>query len=88
MANHSSAKKRIRQTERRTEVNRQRIGTIRTGLRKVEEAIAVGDKTLADAAFRAAQPLLMSGVSKGVMPANTMSRKLSRLSKRIKGLSV
>ena len=88
MANHSSAKKRIRQTERRTEVNRQRIGTIRTGLRKVEEAIAVGDKTLADAAFRAAQPLLMSGVSKGVMPANAVSRKLSRLSKRIKGLSV
>ena len=87
MANHSSAKKRIRQTERRTEVNRQRIGTIRTGLRKVEEAIAGGDKTVADAAFRAAQPLLMSGVSKGVMPAKPGSRKLSRLSKRIKGLS-
>ena len=87
MANHSSAKKRIRQTERRTEVNRQRIGTIRTGLRKVEEAIEGGDKVVAQAAFRDAQPLLMSGVTKGVMAANAVSRKLSRLSKRIKGLS-
>lgn len=87
MANHSSAKKRIRQTERRTEVNRQRVSSIRTGLRKVEEAIATGDKTVADAAFRVAQPQLMSGVSKGVMHANTVSRKLSRLSKRIKGMA-
>jgi small subunit ribosomal protein S20 len=86
MANHASAKKRIRQTERRTEVNRQRIGTIRTGLRKVEEAIEGGDKAIAESAFRAAQPQMMSGVSKGVLHANTVSRKLSRLSKRIKGL--
>ena len=87
MANHASAKKRIRQTDRRTEVNQKRIGTIRTGLRKVEEAIESGDKIIAEAAFRFAQPKLMSGVSKGVLHANTVSRKLSRLSKRIKGLS-
>ncbi len=87
MANHSSAKKRIRQTERRTEVNRHRVSAIRTGLRKVEEAIAGGDKGVAETAFRAAQPQLMSGVSKGVMHANTVSRKLSRLSKRIKGMA-
>ena len=87
MANHASAKKRIRQTERRTEVNSQRIGAIRTGLRKLEEAIDGGDKTIAEAAFRLAQPQMMSGVSKGVLHANTVSRKLSRLSKRIKNLS-
>ena len=87
MANHSSAKKRIRQTVSRTEVNRQRVSTIRTGLRKLEEAIAGGDKSAAELAFREAQPQMMSGVSKGVMHANTVSRKLSRLSKRIKGMS-
>lgn len=87
MANHASAKKRIRQTERRTKINQQRIGTIRTGLRKVEEAIEGGNKITAEAAFRFAQPQLMSGVSKGVLHANTVSRKLSRLSKRIKDLS-
>ena len=87
MANTPQSKKRARQNERRNAVNTARRSRIRTFLRKVEEAIAVGDKTLADAAFRAAQPLLMSGVSKGVMPANTVSRKLSRLSKRIKGLT-
>ena len=87
MANHASAKKRIRQTERRTEVNQQRIGSIRTSLRKVEEAIEGGDKAVAELAFRVAQPQMMSGVSKGVFHANTISRKLSRLSKRIKTLS-
>jgi len=87
MANSSSAKKRIRQTVRRTKVNGDRVSSIRTGLRKVEEAIAGGDKAIADAAFRAAQPQLMSGVTKGVMHANTVSRKLSRLSKRIKAMA-
>ncbi len=87
MANHSSAKKRIRQTERRTEVNRQRISSIRTGLRKVEEAIEGGDKSVAETAFRAAQPQLMSGVTKGVLHKNTVARKLSRLSKRIKAMA-
>lgn len=87
MANHSSAKKRIRQTERRTDVNRQRVSVIRTGLRKLEEAIAGGDKSAAELAFREAQPQMMRGVSKGVLHANMVSRKLSRMSKRIKGMS-
>ena len=87
MANHSSAKKRIRQTVSRTEVNRQRVSTIRTGLRKLEEAIDGGDKAAAELAFREAQPQMMRGVSKGVLHANTVSRKLSRMSKRIKEMS-
>lgn len=87
MANHASAKKRIRQTKRRTAVNRARRGTIRTQLRAVEEAIASGDKDAAQAAFKEAQPALMVGVNKGVVHLNTVSRKLSRLSKRIKAMA-
>ena len=87
MANHASAKKRIRQTKRRTEVNRARVGSIRTQLRAVEEAIASGDKAAAQAAFNAAQPAMAVGVNKGVMHQNTVSRKLSRLSKRIKAMA-
>lgn len=86
MANHASAKKRIRQTERRTDVNRTRLSAIRTYLRKVEEAIDGGDKVEAEAAFREAQPQMMRGAQKGVLKRNTASRKLSRLSMRIKGM--
>lgn len=86
MANHKSAEKRIRQTATRTEVNRARVSRIRTFLKKVETAIASGDKTVAADAFKQAQPELMRGVSKGVLHANTVSRKLSRLSGRIKAL--
>lgn len=86
MANHKSAEKRIRQTARRTEVNRARVSRIRTFLKKVETAIASGDKSAASAAFKEAQPELMRGASKGVLHANTVSRKLSRLSGRIKAL--
>lgn len=86
MANHKSAEKRIRQTERRTAVNRSRIGRIRTFVKKVEAAIQSGDKTAAGEAFRLAQPELMRGVTKGVLHRNTVSRKLSRLSQRIKAL--
>lgn len=87
MANHASAKKRIRQSLRQTAVNGVRKTRIRTFIRKVEEAIAGGDKTVAEAAFRAAQPELMRGVAKGVFHKNTASRKLSRLSARIKVLA-
>ena len=87
MANHASAKKRIRQTRRRTIVNRARRGSIRTELRAVEEAIASGDKKLAKTAFKAAEPALMVGVVKGAIHKNTASRKLSRLSKRIKAMA-
>lgn len=86
MANHKSAEKRIRQTATRTEVNRARVSRIRTFLKKVETAIASGDKSVAAEAFKQAQPELMRGVSKGVLHANTVSRKLSRLSGRIKAL--
>lgn len=87
MAHTLSAKKRIRQTKRRTQINRARVQRIRTFLRKVEKAIATGDKDGATTAFQAAQPELMRGVNKGVMHRNTAARKLSRLSTRINGLS-
>lgn len=86
MANTPQSKKRARQTERRTEVNKARRSRIRTYLRKVEEAIASGDAEAARAALQAAQPELMRGVTKGVMHKNTASRKVSRLSSRVKSL--
>ena len=88
MANHASATKRIRQTKRRTTVNRARRGSIRTTLRTVEEAIADGNKSAAEAALKAAQPVMAAGVSKGVLHRNTVARKLSRLTKRIKAMAV
>ncbi|KAA9006723.1 30S ribosomal protein S20 [Histidinibacterium aquaticum] len=87
MANSPQAKKRARQIARRTDVNKARRSRIRTYLRRVEEAIASGDKDAAQNALRAAQPELMRGVSKGVFHKNTASRKISRLSSRVKALS-
>ena len=84
MAHHKSAIKRIRQTERRTEENRARESRIRTFVKKVEQAIASGDSKAAQEAFKAAQPEMMRGVTKGVLKLGTVSRKLSRLSARIK----
>ena len=86
MANNPSARKRIRQTEKRTERNRARRSRVRTFLRKVETAITGGDKSTAQAAFQAMQPELQRAASKGVFHANTVARKLSRLSARIKSL--
>jgi small subunit ribosomal protein S20 len=86
MANTPQSKKRARQTERRTEVNKARRSRIRTFLRKVEEALAAGNKDAAAEALRAAQPELMRGVTRGVMHKNTVSRKMSRLSSRVKAL--
>lgn len=86
MAHHKSAKKRIRRNERRAEINRSRISRIRTFVKKVELAIAGGDKPTAEAALRAAQPEMHRGVSKGVLHRNTVGRKLSRLSARIKAI--
>jgi small subunit ribosomal protein S20 len=86
MANSKSAEKRIRRNERREEINQARIGRIRTFVKKVEGAIASGDKGVAEAAFRAAQPEVQRGVTKGVLHRNTAARKLSRLSGRIKAL--
>jgi small subunit ribosomal protein S20 len=87
MANIASAKKRVRQTERQTAVNRNRRSRIRTWVKKVEETIATGDKGAAQAALQAAQPEIMRGVSKGILKKNAAARKVSRLSARIKALS-
>ncbi|MBY0408036.1 MAG: 30S ribosomal protein S20 [Rickettsiales bacterium] len=87
MANHKSSEKRIRQTVKRTAVNRKRMSAIRSSLKKVEAAIAAGDSNVAKAALKEAQPTLMSGVSKGVVKLGTASRKMSRLSSRIKKLA-
>lgn len=87
MANSPSARKRIRQIERRTEVNRARRSRIRTFIRKVEEAVAKGDGAAATEALRAAQPEIMRGVTKGVLHRNTASRKVSRLAQRVKAIS-
>ena len=86
MANTPQAKKRARQNEKRFEVNKARRSRIRTFLRRVEEAIESGDKDAAGAALKAAQPELMRGVTKGVYHKNTVSRKMSRLSARVKSL--
>ncbi|KAJ57363.1 30S ribosomal protein S20 [Actibacterium mucosum KCTC 23349] len=87
MANTPQSKKRARQNLRRADVNKARRSRIRTYLRKVEEAIASGDQAAAAAALRAAQPELMRGVTKGILHKNTASRKMSRLSSRVKALS-
>jgi len=83
MANTRSAKKAVRQIARRTEINKARRTRMRSSVRKVEEAIASGDKAVAEAALRAAQPELMRSAQKGVLHKNTASRKVSRLSHRI-----
>ena len=86
MANTPQSKKRARQAERRTAVNKARRSRIRTYIRKVEEAIAAGDSTAAQDALKIAQPELMRGVTKGVFHKNTASRKMSRLAARVKAL--
>ncbi len=86
MANSPQSKKRARQNERRFNVNKARRSRIRTFLRKVEEAIASGQKDAASDALRAAQPELMRGVTKGIFHKNTVARKMSRLSARIKAI--
>jgi len=87
MANTPQARKRIRQTERRTAVNKNRRSRVRTFIRKVEEAIAKGDAGTAREALRAAQPEIMRGAQKGIFHPNTGSRTVARLNRRIKSLS-
>lgn len=87
MANTPSAKKATRKIARRTEVNKNRRSRVRTFIRKVEEALASGDKDAAQAAFSAAQPELMRAAAKGVFHRNTASRKVSRLAQRLKTLT-
>jgi small subunit ribosomal protein S20 len=84
MANTSSAKKAARKIARRTAVNKNRRSRVRTHIRKVEEAVAAGDKTAALAAFKVAEPEIMRAVTRGVMHKSTASRKVSRLSASVK----
>ncbi|MBA4350271.1 MAG: 30S ribosomal protein S20 [Fuscovulum sp.] len=87
MANTAQSKKRARQSETRFAINKARRSRIRTFVRKVEEAIASGNAEAAVAALRAAQPELDRGVTKGILHANTVSRKISRLAARVKALA-
>ena len=87
MPNIASAKKRVRTTRKRTLINHARKTRIRGFVRKVEEAIAKGDKQAALTALKAAEPEIMRGVSKGVVHKNTGARKVSRLSKRVAKLA-
>ena len=86
MANTSSAKKRVRRDQRKTNTNISRRSRIRTYVKKVEAAIQDGNKEAASAALKDAQPELMRGVSRGVYKKNTVARKISRLSHRINAI--
>lgn len=87
MANTPSARKMVRKIEARTAVNKTRRTRMRTFLRKVEEAIASGDKQAANEALKTAQPYVQSAAGKGIIHPNLAARKVSRLSSRIKALA-
>lgn len=87
MANTKSAKKAIRKIARKTAVNKNRRSRMRTYIRQVEEAITAGDQTVAQQALVSAQPEIMKSAQKGILHKNSASRKISRLSARIKALS-
>lgn len=87
MANTKSAKKAARQAVRRTKVNKARVTRARNAARSVEEAIASGDKKAAAAALKAAEPLLARSAQKGVLHKKAASRKVSRLTARVKAIS-
>jgi small subunit ribosomal protein S20 len=86
MPNIASSKKRVRTTAKRTAINHARKSRVRGYIRKVEEALAKGDKTAATSALAVAEPEIMRGVSKGVLHKNTGARKVSRLTKRVSKL--
>ena len=87
MANHDSAKKRIRRNSRMEVINKIRKNRVRSFIKKVELAIDKDDKKLAQEALTKAQPEMHRSVSKGVFKKNTISRKLSRLSSKIKNIA-
>lgn len=84
MANHASAKKRAKQNPKRAKINSARRNRIKTFVKKIEAAITAGDADAAAAAYKAAQPEIMRGVSKGIMHKKTAARKMSRLSAKLK----
>jgi small subunit ribosomal protein S20 len=83
MANTTSARKATRKIARRTEINKARRSVLRGSVRKVEEAIASGDRTAATAALKAAEPVIMRAAQRGVVHKNNASRKVSRLAHRV-----
>ena len=83
MANTKSAKKAVRQITRRTAVNKARRSRMRSSIRKVEEAIATGNKEAAQAALKEAEPVMARTAQKGILHRRAASRKVSRLSKRV-----
>jgi small subunit ribosomal protein S20 len=87
MANHKSAEKRARQTERRTAANSARRSRVRSSIKKVEEAIKAGDKKKAADALKAAQPDIQRGAGARVIAKNAASRRVSRLNARIKAMA-
>jgi small subunit ribosomal protein S20 len=87
MAHHRSAKKRIRQTIKRTAINRARTSRIRTYIKKVEQALASGDHEAAAGALQVAEPEIRRGVAKGVLKLNTASRRISRLARKVNHLA-
>ncbi|MEM7021300.1 MAG: 30S ribosomal protein S20 [Pseudomonadota bacterium] len=87
MAHHRSAKKRIRQTIKRTAINRARTSRIRTYIKKVEQAVASGDHEAAANALKLAEPEIRRGVGKGVLKLNTASRRISRLARKVNHLA-
>jgi len=87
MANTTSARKAARKALRRTEINKSRNSRMKAFVRKVEEALASGDKTAAKAAFAAAEPVLMRSAQKGSIHRKAASRKISRLSARLKAMA-
>lgn len=87
MANTPQSKKRVRRNERRADINKARVSRIRSFIRSVEEAIDGGDQTVASNALKAAQPEIMRGATKGVLHKKTASRKISRLSARVKAMA-
>ena len=86
MARTTSAKKAARKTLRRTEVNKSRHSRLKAYVRKVEEALASGDKAAAKSALAAAEPILVRTAQKGVIHKRTASRKVSRLAARLKAM--
>lgn len=87
MANTPQAKKRIRRNQARATINKNRVSRIRTLVKKVEAAVASGDKDAASTALKAAQPEMARGVAKGVLHKNTVARKFARLTKSVNAIA-
>ena len=88
MANTKSAARADRVAKRRNIVNKSRSTRLKSTVRKVEEAIGAGDKSVAEAALRSAEPVLMRSAQKGVVHKRAASRKVSRLTARVRSMTV